>query len=113
MLASQCLVLNCNNQRVERTLACQIHQPQWQKHAKNNNRQNQAGVRRMSQRPVLGNPNAKGQIHNDMMIQMKIHHHLKTTFVLLDSIVLRLFVHLVVLLLPGQGLQDQNPQQIF
>jgi len=62
---------------------------------------------------ILGNANAEGQIHNDMMIQMKIHHHLKTTFELLDSIVLRLFVRLVVLLLPGQSLQDQNPQQIF
>ena len=29
MLSSWCLVCDCNNQRVERTLACQEHQPQW------------------------------------------------------------------------------------
>jgi len=64
-------------------------------------------------RIILGNPNVEGQIHNDMMTQIQIHHHLKTTFVQLDSIVLKLFVHLVVLLLPGQSLQDQNLLQTF
>ena len=56
MLASQCLVRDCNNQRVERTLACQEHQPQWRKHTKSSNRQNQAGVRRMLQRPDENQP---------------------------------------------------------
>ncbi|KIM37164.1 hypothetical protein M413DRAFT_46121, partial [Hebeloma cylindrosporum] len=31
MLGAQCLVYNCNNKRVERTLACQQHQSQWHK----------------------------------------------------------------------------------
>ena len=56
MLSSQCLVRDCNNQRDERTLACREHQPQWKKHAKNSNRQNQAGVRRMLQRPGENQP---------------------------------------------------------
>jgi len=56
MLASQCLVCDYNNQRVERTLACQEHQPQWQKYAKNSNQQNQAGVCQMLQRPGEDQP---------------------------------------------------------
>jgi hypothetical protein len=60
-----------------------------------------------------GNLIAEGQIHNNMMIQIQIHHHLQIIFVQVDSIVLKLFVHLVVLLLPGQSFQSQNHRQIF
>jgi hypothetical protein len=56
MLSSQCLVRDCNNQRVERTLACQEHQSQWRKYEKNSKRENQAGVRRMLQRPGENQP---------------------------------------------------------
>ncbi|KIM38574.1 hypothetical protein M413DRAFT_45603, partial [Hebeloma cylindrosporum] len=56
MLGAQCLVRDCNNRRVERTLACQQHQSQWRKHTKNSKRHNQAGVRRMLQRPGENNP---------------------------------------------------------
>jgi hypothetical protein len=56
MLASKCLVHDCNNQRIERTLACQQHQPEWRKHTKNSKHHNQAGVRRMLQRPGENNP---------------------------------------------------------
>ena len=71
MLASKCLVHGCNNRRLERTLACQEHQPQWCKHAKNSKRHNQAGVHRMLQRPGENNPwepNRRGpnpQQHDD------------------------------------------------
>ena len=61
----------------------------------------------------LGNPDAEGQIHSDMMIQMQTLLNLKTTFVQQDSIVLKLFVPIAVLLLPGQNLQNQNHQQTF
>ena len=56
MLSSQCLVRDCNIQRVERTLACQEHQSQWQKIVKSSKRENQAGVRRMLQRPGENQP---------------------------------------------------------
>jgi hypothetical protein len=61
----------------------------------------------------LGNPDTEGPIHSDMMIQMQTLLNLKTTFVQQGSIVLKLFVPLVVLLLPGQTLQNQNHQQTF
>ena len=61
----------------------------------------------------LGNPHTENQIHSNMMIQMQTLLHLQTTFVQQDSIVLKLFVHLVVLLLPGQSLQNLNHQQTF
>jgi hypothetical protein len=60
-----------------------------------------------------GNPHTEHQMHSDMMIQMQTPLHLQTTFVQQDSIVLKLFVPLVVLLLPGQSLQNQNHQQTF
>ena len=44
MFASKCLVHDCNNRRVEKTLACQPHQPEWHKYSKNSKRHNQAGV---------------------------------------------------------------------
>jgi len=49
----------------------------------------------------------------NMMIQMQTLLNLKTTFMQQYSIVLKLFVPLVVLLLPGQNLQNQNHQQTF
>jgi len=61
----------------------------------------------------LGNPEAEGQTHSNMMIQMQTLLNLKTTFVQQGSIVLKLFVPLVVLLLPGQNLQNQDHQQTF
>ncbi|KIJ93938.1 hypothetical protein K443DRAFT_111291 [Laccaria amethystina LaAM-08-1] len=71
MLASKCLVGGCSNRRLERTLACQEHQPQWRKHAKNSKHHNQAGVRQMLQRAGENNPwepNRRGpnpQQHDD------------------------------------------------
>ena len=62
---------------------------------------------------ILGSLITEGQIPNNMMIQMQNHLHLQITFAQLDSIVLKLFVHPVVLLLHGQSLQDQIRQQIF
>ena len=65
------MVRNCNIKRVEGTLACQVHQPQWRSYAKNSSRHNQAGVRRMLQRPDETNawqPNRQGanpQWHDD------------------------------------------------
>ena len=64
MLSSQCLVRDCNHWRVVKTLACQAHQPEWHKYSKNSKRHNQAGVRRMLQRPGENNPwqpNRRGQ----------------------------------------------------
>jgi len=71
MFASKCLVRDCNNRRVEKTLACQPHQPQWHNYSKNSKRHNQAGVRRMLQRPGENSPwepNRRGpnpQQHDD------------------------------------------------
>ena len=64
-------------------------------------------------RIILGSLIAEGQIPNNMMIHMQTKDQLKITSVQLDSIVLKLFVRLVVLLLHGQSLQNQNRQQIF
>ena len=61
----------------------------------------------------LGNPHTEHQMSSNMMIQMQTLLYLQTTFVQQDSIVLKLFVPLVVLLLPGQSLQNQNHQQTF
>ena len=41
-LAAQCLVHDCNNQRVNGTCACQQHQPEWNKYKKNHGRQSGA-----------------------------------------------------------------------
>ena len=60
-----------------------------------------------------GNLIAEGQIHNYMIIQMQTHHHPNISFVQMDFIVLTLFVHLVVLSLPGQSLTEENHQQEF
>jgi hypothetical protein len=60
-----------------------------------------------------GSQDVEDQIHSNMMIQMQTLLHLQTTFVQQDSIVLKLFVPLVVLLLPGQSLQNRNHQQTF
>ena len=71
MLSSQCLVHDCNRRRIARTLACQVHQPEWRKYSKNSKRHNQAGVRRMLQRPSENHPwqpNRRGanpQRHDD------------------------------------------------
>ena len=51
MLASQCLVRDCNNRRVERTLACQQHLPEWHRYAKSSKWHNQTGVCQMLQWP--------------------------------------------------------------
>ena len=47
------------------------------------------------------------------LIKTQNHSHLPITFVQLDSIVLKLLLHLVVLLLHGKSFQNQNHQQIF
>lgn len=68
-LAAQCLVRDCNNQRVNGTCACQQHQPEWNKYKKNHGRQ--SGVRRMLQKPgenMPWNPKPRGpnvQRHDD------------------------------------------------
>ena len=64
-------------------------------------------------RICLGSPHIEHKIHSDMMTQTRILLHLQITFAPQDSIVLKLFVPLVVLLLPGQSLQNQNHQQTF
>jgi hypothetical protein len=64
-------------------------------------------------RIILGSLITEGQISNNMMIQMQSHVHLQISFVQLDSIVLKLFAHFVVLLLHEQSLQSQNHQQLF
>lgn len=43
----KCRVLNCQNDKVHTTQACEQHQGQWKKHMQNSNRDNMAGVRRM------------------------------------------------------------------
>ena len=71
MLSSQCLVRDCNRRRIARTLACQVHQPEWRKYSRNSKRHNQAGVHRMLQRPSENHPwqpNRRGenpQRHDD------------------------------------------------
>jgi len=71
MLSSQCLVRDCNNRRLEKTLACPAHQPQWLKYSKNSKSHNQAGVRWMLQQAGENNawqPNRRGpnpQQHGD------------------------------------------------
>ena len=70
----------------------------------------------MLQRPGENMPwqcTCRAQICSNMKIQMQTLLHLQTTFVQQDSIVLKLFVPLVVLLLPEQSLQNQNHQQTF
>ena len=64
-------------------------------------------------RIILGSQIAEDQILNNMMIQMQNHENPPITFVQVDSTVLKLLLHLVVLLLLGQSLQNQNHQQIF
>ena len=61
----------------------------------------------------LGIPDAEDQIHSDMMIQMQTLLHLQTTFVQQDSIVLKLFVPLVVLLLPGRSCKIRITNKYF
>ena len=114
MLASKWLVWGCGNRRLERTLACQEHQPEWRKHAKNSKRHNQAGVHWMLQHPGENNPwepNHRGpnpQQHDDPNAEPRE----TPNSVQVDSIVLKLSLHLVVLLLLGQSFLNQNHQQI-
>ena len=58
-------------------------------------------------RIVLGSQITEDQILNNMMIQMQNHEKQ------VDSIVLKLLLHLVVLLLLGHTFLSQNHQQIF
>ena len=61
--ATQCLVRDCTNNRVEDTSACHTHQPEWNKYTKYRTRNVQSGIRRMLQRPgesQAWNPQRRG-----------------------------------------------------
>ena len=70
-LASQCLVCDCTNNRVQNTSAYQTHQPEWNKYRKYSTHDVQSGIHRMLQRPgesQVWNPQRRGpnwQCHDD------------------------------------------------
>jgi hypothetical protein len=70
--ASQCLVRDCTNNRVQNTFACQTHQPEWKKYTKYRTCNVQSGIRRILQRPgetQAWNPQRKGQNLQDQSCQ--------------------------------------------
>ena len=61
--ATQCLVRDCTNNRVEDTSACHTHQPEWNKYTKYHTCNVQSGIHRMLQKPresQAWNPQRRG-----------------------------------------------------
>jgi hypothetical protein len=67
---NKCRIIDCNQERVPLTMACQQHRQEWQKHLQNRSPGALAGVRRMLRRPGenlpwLPNPIQHGQHPHD------------------------------------------------